>query len=90
MFDNFIGYTQQDKISLLRGLQEARLTGQIVEVETARGMRTRFDPAVDNTQSLRELEYSIAASPEYDANDPIQLACSLNTRPGITRVSYTR
>ena len=89
-YDNFIGWTQADKIKLLLGIQQSRLTGQITHVETARGMVTEFDPRVDNTQQLREIEYSIANCADYDANDPVQAACAANTRPNITRANYTR
>ncbi len=88
--DNFIGWTVQDKLELLRGLQEARISGQITHIETARGFVTEFDPQVNNTQILVELEYSIANGADYDANDPIQAACAANTRPGITRANYLR
>lgn len=76
---------------MLRGLQEARLTGQPVRVKTSQGVETEFDPTQTNvTQVLRELEISIAGSPDYDSNDPVQLACAGNQRPAITRVNFTR
>jgi hypothetical protein len=90
-FDNFIGWTQQDKIAMLRGIQEAMLTGQEVRVQTAHGVLTEFNISQTNIeQMLRKLEESIANSPDYNPGDPIQLACRNNQRAGITRPNFTR
>lgn len=90
-FDNYIGWTMQDKINLLRGIQESRVTGQVVKLETSRGVSTEFNINQTNvTQILRELEWSIANDPGYDANDPVQLACANNQSAGITRANFCR
>jgi hypothetical protein len=90
-FDNLIGWTQADKIAMLRGIQEAMLTGQAVRVETARGVYTEFNISQTNIeQILRKVEESIANSPDYNPKDPVQLACRNNQRAGITRPNFTR
>jgi hypothetical protein len=87
-YDNFIGWSQQEKLDLLRGLQQSRLTGQVVKVQTPAGI-TEFDPTkTDIDRLLREVESSIANSPDYNANDPTQAACKANRRPGITRAVF--
>lgn len=88
--DYFIGYSQVDKIALLRGMQESLLTGQVIKVQTAAGVATEFDAAdVNNELIYTRLCDSIANSPDYDATDPIQLACAGNARPGITRADFS-
>ena len=90
-FDNFIGWTMQRKIEMLLGIQTARLTGQAVRVQTAHGVYTEFNISqTDVTQTLRELEQSIANDPNYDPKDPVQYACKNNQRAGITRPNFTR
>ena len=90
-FDNFIGWTQQEKIEMMRGIQNAMLTGQEIVVQTAHGVRTEFNISQTNVeQMLRKLEESIANSPDYDPGDPVQLACRNNQRAGITRPNFTR
>lgn len=87
--DYFIVYSQADKIALLRGLTESKLTGQVIRVKTANGVETEFDAADVNTDmTYQQLCYSIANSPDYDANDPIQVACAGNARVGITRMVF--
>lgn len=83
--DYFIGYSQVDKIALLRGYTEQLSTGQVVRVQTAGGVYTEFSSGVDNSLMYQRLCDSIANSPDYDATDPIQLACAGNQRVGITR-----
>ncbi len=86
--DNYIGWTQQEKILLMRGLQEARNTGQVTRVQTSPGVFTEFNPAkMDMTKLLRDLEYSIGYSPDYDSNDPIQAACRANRSAKVMTVS---
>ncbi len=88
-FDNFIGWTQKDKIALLRGIQESRLTGQIIKLQTAHGVWTEFNISQTNvTQTLRELEFSIANDPSFDPTDPVQAACRESQRAGITRATF--
>jgi len=86
--DYFIGYTQAQKIALLRGIQESRLTGQVVKVQTAPGVATEFDPDANNNLIYQQLCDSIANSPDYDENDPIQVACAGNARSGVTRMVF--
>jgi hypothetical protein len=87
--DYFIGFSQEDKIALLRGLTESSLTGQVIKVQTANGVATEFDSKDVNTElTYQRLCDSIANSPDYDANDPIQVACAGNARPGITRMNF--
>lgn len=89
--DNFIGWSLNDKMALLRGVQESRLTGQIVRLQTAHGVFTEFDPTkVNNTQVLEELESSILNDPGADLNDPIVKAIAANRRPGTTRGVFCR
>jgi len=89
--DYFIGYSQVDKIALLRGLQETLFTGQPVKVQTAGGVMTEFDPIdVNNENMYVRLCDSIANDSEFDANDPIQVKCAGNQRPGITRMDFGR
>ena len=90
-FDNFIGWTMQQKIDMLLGIQQSRLTGQAVKVQTAHGVFTEFNIEQTNvTQTLRELEFSIANDPSYNPADPVQYACKNNQRAGITRPNFTR
>lgn len=86
--DYFIGYSQADKIALLRGYQEALNTGQIVKVQTAPGVYTEFSPNVDNSLMYQRLCDSIANSPDFDADDPVQAACRRNSRPSQTRARF--
>jgi len=87
--DYFIGYSQAQKIDLLRGVQETLMTGQVVKVQTAPGVYTEFDPVdVNNEITYARLCDSIANSPDFDANDPVQVACRRNARPGITRPRF--
>ena len=88
--DYFIGYTQKDKLDLLRGITESMLTGQIVRVKTSRDVETQFNPLIDNSLMYDRLCTSIANDPNFDANDPAQAACLGNQRPGITRGCFTR
>lgn len=77
--DNFIGWTMQEKLRMLKAVQQARLTGQVTRSRTDNGVETEFDPQkTDLTRILRELERSIANDPDYDANDPVQAACAAN------------
>ena len=88
-FDNFIGWTQQQKLDMLRGIQEAMITGQVVRVQTAHGVFTEFNISQTNVeQMLRRLEESIANSPDFNPNDAVQAACRDNQRPGITRAKF--
>jgi len=88
--DYFIGYSQSDKVALLRGIQETLMTGQVVKVQTAHGVYTEFDPVdVNNELTYQRLCDSIANSPNFDATDPIQAACAGNARPGITRMDFS-
>ena len=74
---------------MLTGIQESRLTGQAVRIETARGVYTEFNVSqTDVTNTLRELELSIANDPSFNANDPVQLACAKNQRSGTTRANF--
>lgn len=89
-FDNFIGWVPQAKKDMLLGVQQARLTGQIVRVETARGVFTEFNISQTNVnQVLRELELSIAEDCNIPDTDPIKIACRKNQRAGITRPVFT-
>lgn len=89
--DYFIGYSQADKILLLRGVQESLMTGQITRVKTSRDAETEFDPVdINNEVTYQRLCDSIANSPDYNADDPIQAACAGNARPGITRGNFNR
>jgi len=88
-FDNFIGWTMQKKLAWLTGLQESRLTGQKVKVQTAHGIYTEYQISQTNvTQTLRELEDSIANDPNFNPDDAVQAACALNQRPGQTIPIY--
>lgn len=81
--DNYIGWSQAEKILLMRGLQEARNTGQVTRVQTSPGVFTEFNPVgMDMTKRLRDVESSIAYSLDYDEDDPVQLACYNNIRTG--------
>ena len=87
--DNFIGWSIADKLAMLRGVQEARATGRVVRVSTARGVETQFDPKqVNVSQFLRELESSIYFDPNLAAADPdgsIAKALAGNFRPQQTK-----
>lgn len=84
-FDNFIGWSMQAKKDMLLAVQQARLTGQVTRSRTDSGVETQFDPAKVNLSNLlREIEQSIANDANYDAADPVQLACKMNQRPGRT------
>lgn len=87
-FDYFLSFTQQEKLALLRGLETAVMTGQVTRVKTGRDLETQFNPNVDNSLTLQRLRDSIANSPDFNADDPIQAACRANTRPGITRPNF--
>lgn len=77
--DNYIGWTQQEKLRMLKAVQQARMTGQVVRSRTDNGVETEFDPQkTDLTRLLRELESSIANDPDYDAEDAVQAACAAN------------
>ena len=79
----------EKKLAWLTGLQEARLTGQKTRVQTAHGVYTEYNINQTNVnQVLRELEDSIASDPLFNANDPVQLACAMNQRPGQTIPVY--
>ena len=83
--DNFIGWTMQEKLGMLKAVQQARLTGQVTRSRTDNGVETEFDPQkVNLTNILRELEQSIANDPNYDSGDAVQAACAANQRPGRT------
>lgn len=90
--DNFIGWGLPDKVAMLRGVQEARLTGQVVRLQTAHGVFTEFSVSKTNvSQTLRELEFSIGSEPEPDADSPMHViwaACRGNSRNGVTRQSH--
>ncbi|MEN6533355.1 MAG: hypothetical protein ABFD89_06810 [Bryobacteraceae bacterium] len=90
--DNFIGWALPDKVAMLLGIQQARLTGQVVRLQTAHGVYTEFNLAQTNVnQLLREVEYSIASEPEPDADSPmhdIWAKCAANSRNGVTRQSH--
>ena len=83
--DYFIGYSQGDKIKLLKGLTETMLSGQITSVKTSRDAETQFKPSEHNDLIYARLCASIANSEDYDETDPVQLACFNNQRTGITR-----
>jgi hypothetical protein len=88
--DNFIGWDMEKKLAWLTGLQEARLTGQKTRVQTAHGVYTEYNINQTNiNQVLRELEDSIASDPSFNPNDPVQMACAMNQRPGQTIPIYT-
>ena len=82
--DNFIGWTIDEKITFLRGIQEARLTGFVTRISTARGVETEFDPKQRSaTLLLAELEYSIARDcsiSQLDPSNAIRQACQQNLR----------
>jgi hypothetical protein len=86
--DHFVSYSMADKIALLRGLSESLMSGQITRVKTSRDSETEFNPKIDNTLTYQWLCDSIADDPNYNATDPIQLACYNNQRPGITRADF--
>jgi hypothetical protein len=87
--DNFIGWSLPDKLKMLAGVQQSRLTGQVVRLQTAHGVFTEFNISQTNvTQVLRELEYSIANDANFDPTDPVQAACAANVRPGVTIQSH--
>ena len=88
LVDYFISHSMADKIALLQGISDSLLTGQIVKVKTSRDSETEFSPNVDNSLTYQRLCDSIADDPNYDATDPIQLACYNNQRPGITRADF--
>ena len=77
-----------DKVAMLRGLTESLLSGQIVKIKTSRDSETEFNPKIDNSLMYQRLCDSIADDPNYDANDPIQLAAYNNQRPAITRANF--
>jgi len=89
-YDYFLSFTQAEKLALLRGLEQAVMTGQVVKVRTGRDLETQFNPNIDNSLTLQRLWSSIANSPDFNADDPVQAACLANQRPGITRAVYTR
>lgn len=87
--DNFIGWSLPDKVTMLLAVQQARLTGQVVKLQTAHGVYTEFNPRQTNvTQMLRELEYSIANDPGFDPGSPICVACAANIRHEVTPQSH--
>ena len=87
--DNFIGWSLPEKLDMLRGLQEARLTGRVARAETAMRVGTQFDLKDTNiTQLLRGLEDSILADPALGANSPIRAALEANRRSGVTPQSH--
>ena len=87
--DNFIGWSLPDKLQMLQGIQQARLTGQVVRLQTAHGVYTEFNISQTNvTQTLRELEYSIANDADFDPTDAVQAACAANIRPAVTIQSH--
>ena len=84
----FIGWNIEEKRRHLRGIQDAILTGDMVEIQTASG-KTVYDPKSRNLNSLLEkLATAIAADPEYDADNAIDAACAAAGRPGITQVNF--
>ena len=87
--DNFISWSIDEKITFLRGIQEARLTGFVTRISTARGVETDFDPKQRSaTQLLQELEYSIAIDcsvSQLDPNGTTRQACQQNLRQFNTR-----
>lgn len=89
--DNYVGWTIQEKLALLRGVQEARLTGQVVRCPKPGGGYTEFDVTkTDPTRILEELEFSIVNDEDFDADNPVHAACASNARPGVTRIIYSR
>jgi hypothetical protein len=87
--DNFIGWSLPDKVAMLLGVQQARLTGQVVRLQTAHGVYTEFNVSQTNvTQTLRELEESITNDPAFDPSNPVCAACAANIRPAVTRQSH--
>ena len=87
--DNFISWSIDEKITFLRGIQEARLTGFVTRISTARGVESEFDPSQRSaTQLLQELEYSIAIDrsvSQLDPNGTTRQACQQNLRQFNTR-----
>ena len=86
--DYYIGFTMADKVAMLRGITESLLSGQTVRVKTSRDSETEYNPKIDNSLMYQRLCDSIADDPNYDANDPIQLAAYNNQRPAITRANF--
>ena len=87
--DNFIGWDLDEKMRMLRALQEARLTGRIKEAMTSHGVRTSYDISQTNiTQLMRELECSIAIDPQLPADSPFRAGLLANTRTAMTRTSH--
>ena len=87
--DNFIGWSLAEKVEMLRGLQEARLTGRVARAETAMRVGTQFDLKDTNiTQLLRGLEDSILADPALPEDSPIRAQLEANRRPGVTLQSH--
>ena len=80
----FVGWSIDDKIRMLQGLQEAMLTGMVVRVSTARGVETQFDPREGTTAlRLERLEYSIwldATPSQLDPQGIIRAGCARNQR----------
>lgn len=84
--DYYIGWTMADKLALLRGVQNAATTGNVVRVQTAVGVETTFDPKSTSPDVVLErIQYSIVNDPNFDADDPVQAALARNGRAGITR-----
>lgn len=86
--DYFIGYTMADKIALLQGITESLLTGQIIRVKTSRDSETEFSPNIDNSLTYQRLCDSIADDPNFNADDPVQVAARNNRRVAITRGNF--
>lgn len=88
--DNFIGWSLDDKIAMLRGVQESMLTGQVLKIATSRGVETQFDPSQQFAEvTLAKLEYSIACDTTEkcvsDSDWAIRRACAKNRRTTQTR-----
>ena len=86
--NKFIGWSRADLETWRRNIQEARLTGQIITLETQGGVRTQFDPnKVDLDELLNDIQFAISQLEDADPNNPAD-ANPYDQRPGITRPRF--
>jgi hypothetical protein len=69
MTDRFVGFTIEEKMTLLRAVQEEILGGQVTHSATARGVETNFSN-LPTSLKLQYITESILIDPDLATIDP--------------------
>lgn len=87
--DYYITLDMDTKKRFLAAVEVAQNHGQVVEVQTAHGVSTRFDSKnMDLSLIHQRLVYSIATDRQFNPADPVQSKCRENLRTASTRVAF--